>query len=224
MTISTITTETLKDFIKGQGYGVAPSAVAAICTELLAVREAQSLSAGTQFKPVADLYEMQFEDGHTCAFHTDAEKAIQWLNTCDGNKVQEYVKLERLQEAFTAPPAPAVPNSVDYSDLDATSQDREVIEAIAECKGWNACRAAMLENTPEAAVDMAPAVNIGNMQNTPAGFKLVPVEPTEAMINAGREIDSSPLNMSPRHRVELIYRAMLTEAPTPTKAVNDGND
>lgn len=45
---------------------------------------------------------------------------------------------------YDAPPAPAVPDAVDYSDLDATSQDREVIEAIAECKGWNACRAAML--------------------------------------------------------------------------------
>ncbi|EOH3249017.1 hypothetical protein ACL1KF_000170 [Klebsiella aerogenes] len=55
----------------------------------------------TQFKQVADLYEMQFDDGRTCAFHTDAEKAVQWLNTCDGNKVQEYVKLERLQEAVS---------------------------------------------------------------------------------------------------------------------------
>ncbi len=48
---------------------------------------------------------------------------------------------------YTTPPAPAVPDAVDYSDLDATSQDREVIEAIAECKGWNACRAAMLQNS-----------------------------------------------------------------------------
>lgn len=55
-------------------------------------------------KPESDLYEMQFENGHTCAFHTDAEKAIQCLNTCGGNKVQEYVKLERLQEAKAASP------------------------------------------------------------------------------------------------------------------------
>lgn len=51
-------------------------------------------------KPVADLYEMQFDDGRTMAFHTDAEKAVQWLNVCDGNKVQEYVKLERLREVM----------------------------------------------------------------------------------------------------------------------------
>ncbi|EBB3993870.1 DUF551 domain-containing protein [Salmonella enterica] len=43
---------------------------------------------------------MQFDDGRTCAFHTDAQKAVQWLQACDGNRVQEYVKLERLQNAL----------------------------------------------------------------------------------------------------------------------------
>ncbi|EOY2626902.1 hypothetical protein ACP3A6_001633 [Escherichia coli] len=55
----------------------------------------------TQFKQVADLYEMQFDDGRTCAFHTDAQKAVQWLQACDGNRVQEYIKLERLQNALS---------------------------------------------------------------------------------------------------------------------------
>ncbi|EJZ0940830.1 DUF551 domain-containing protein, partial [Escherichia coli] len=36
-------------------------------------------SQHTQFEQVADLYEMQFDDGRTCAFHTDAQKAAQWL-------------------------------------------------------------------------------------------------------------------------------------------------
>lgn len=53
----------------------------------------------TQFGQIADLYEMQFDDGRTCAFHTDGAKAAQWLLACDGNKVQEYVRLERYQEA-----------------------------------------------------------------------------------------------------------------------------
>ena len=44
---------------------------------------------------------MQFDDGRTCAFHTDAQKAVQWLQACDGNRVQEYVKLERLQNALS---------------------------------------------------------------------------------------------------------------------------
>ncbi|EPR9913778.1 DUF551 domain-containing protein [Escherichia coli] len=55
----------------------------------------------TQFEQVADLYEMQFDDGRTCAFHTDAQKAAQWLQACDGNRVQEYVKLERLQNELS---------------------------------------------------------------------------------------------------------------------------
>ncbi|MDJ4946804.1 DUF551 domain-containing protein [Salmonella enterica] len=52
----------------------------------------------TQFGQIADLYEMQFDDGRTCAFHTDGAKAAQWLLACDGNKVQEYVRIERYQE------------------------------------------------------------------------------------------------------------------------------
>ncbi|WP_115785214.1 DUF551 domain-containing protein [Escherichia coli] len=55
----------------------------------------------THFEQVADIYEMQFDDGRTCAFHTDAQKAAQWLRACDGNRVQEYVKLERLQNALS---------------------------------------------------------------------------------------------------------------------------
>ncbi len=58
-------------------------------------------SQHTQFEQVADLYEMQFDDGCTCAFHTDAQKAAQWLQACDGNRVQEYVKLERLRNALS---------------------------------------------------------------------------------------------------------------------------
>lgn len=58
-------------------------------------------SQHTRFEQVADLYEMQFDDGRTCAFHTDAQKAAQWLQACDGNRVQEYVKLERLRNALS---------------------------------------------------------------------------------------------------------------------------
>ncbi|QVP48657.1 DUF550 domain-containing protein [Salmonella enterica subsp. salamae] len=64
----------------------------------------------TQFEQVADLYEMQFDDGRTCAFHTDGAKAAQWLLACDGNKVQEYVRIERYQEAVIGN-SPVIPDS-----------------------------------------------------------------------------------------------------------------
>ena len=83
--------------------------VRAMAAELQKRREADSAEPVSQtynlpqthFEQVADLYEMQFEDGRTCAFHTDAKKAAQWLQSCDGNRVQEYVKLERLQNALS---------------------------------------------------------------------------------------------------------------------------
>ncbi|EOM7101762.1 DUF551 domain-containing protein [Escherichia coli] len=83
--------------------------VRAMAAELQKRREADSAepvsqtykSQHTQFEQVADLYEMQFDDGRTCAFHTDAQKAAQWLQACDGNRVQEYVKLERLRNALS---------------------------------------------------------------------------------------------------------------------------
>ncbi|EHC1962086.1 DUF551 domain-containing protein [Escherichia coli] len=67
-------------------------------------------SQHTQFEQVADLYEMQFDDGRTCAFHTDAQKAAQWLQACDGNRVQEYVKQERLRNALSGN-SPVTPDS-----------------------------------------------------------------------------------------------------------------
>ncbi|HIE3971875.1 TPA: hypothetical protein ACXNHV_002352 [Serratia marcescens] len=75
--------------------------------------------------------------------------------------------MTRAQALAAQPaPAPAVPDAVDYSDLDATSQDREVIEAIAECKGWNACRAAMVQPVSQG-------------YKLPEGFKLMPLEMTD---------------------------------------------
>lgn len=88
--------------------------------ELLVVREAQS-------KP-ADLY--------LCRVTRGGEELY---SPCG----KDY---PRGRGYYTAPPAPALLDAVDYSDLDATSQDREVIEAIAECRGWNAYRAAMLNH------------------------------------------------------------------------------
>ncbi|HBE6794339.1 TPA: DUF551 domain-containing protein [Escherichia coli] len=90
-------------------YGIAPNDSSTTIQALriaLASLEAEPVnqtykSPQTQFKQVADLYEMQFDDGRTCTFHTDAQKAVQWLQACDGNRVQEYVKLERLQNALS---------------------------------------------------------------------------------------------------------------------------
>lgn len=92
-----------------------PKVVRELARIALASLEAETVSQThklphTQFEQVADLYEMQFDDGRTCAFHTDAQKAAQWIQACDGNRVQEYVKLERLQNALSGN-SPVTPDS-----------------------------------------------------------------------------------------------------------------
>ncbi|MGS8498463.1 DUF551 domain-containing protein [Escherichia coli] len=86
-------------------------------------------SPHTQFEQVADLYEMQFDDGRTCAFHTDAQKAAQWLQVCDGNRVQEYVKLERLQNALSGN-SPVTPDSW----ISCSDRMPEIRQTVI---GWN---------------------------------------------------------------------------------------
>lgn len=101
-------------------------------------------SQHTQFEQVADLYEMQFDDGRTCAFHTDAQKAAQWLQACDGNRVQEYVKLERLRNALSGnyPVTPdgwiscseRMPDDAQWCVVDAA--DGYYVQCWSEGQGW----------------------------------------------------------------------------------------
>ncbi|PSY39944.1 hypothetical protein C7B09_19035 [Escherichia albertii] len=94
-------------------------------------------SPHTQFEQVADLYEMQFDDGRTCAFHTDAQKAAQWLQVCDGNRVQEYVKLERLQNALSGN-SPVNPGGW-ISCSERMPNDKQYVWCWGKSYGWTEC-------------------------------------------------------------------------------------
>ncbi|ECA9706424.1 hypothetical protein GWF22_09695 [Salmonella enterica] len=62
-----------------------------------------------QVKAVADLYALCWQSGEVVTYTPDPEKATIWLNNYSGTCVQEYVKLERLQEAL-AGNSPVVPD------------------------------------------------------------------------------------------------------------------
>ncbi|EPP2674482.1 DUF551 domain-containing protein [Escherichia coli] len=94
-------------------------------------------SQHTQFEQVADLYEMQFDDGRTCAFHTDAQKAAQWLQACDGNRVQEYVKLERLRNALSGN-SPVTPDGW-ISCSERMPNDKQYVWCWGKSYGWAEC-------------------------------------------------------------------------------------
>ncbi|HAU7808942.1 TPA: hypothetical protein JES98_001098 [Salmonella enterica subsp. enterica serovar Wangata] len=147
----------------------------------------------TQFEQVADLYEMQFDDGRTCAFHTDGAKAAQWLLACDGNKVQEYVRIERYQEAVIGN-SPVIPEDLH--------------------------RAAMLQdNQRDLSQPVDPQVAEYEQIMLQAGWVMVPVEPTDEMIAAAMECDDvvfdskDPTAFCVQFRE--IYCAMVTAAPKP---------
>ncbi|EER8554720.1 DUF551 domain-containing protein [Escherichia coli] len=119
--------------------------VRAMAAELQKRREADSAEPvsqtyrlpQTQFEQVADLYEMQFDDGRTCAFHTDAQKAAQWLQACDGNRVQEYVKLERLQNALSDN-YPVTPDGW-ISCSERMPNDKQYVWCWGKSYGWTEC-------------------------------------------------------------------------------------
>lgn len=71
----------------------------------IAERLKQSSDSGFMFVPVADLYALNFADGETMTYTTDPKKALSWLNICGGvnSQIEEYVKLERLQDAMNHP-------------------------------------------------------------------------------------------------------------------------
>lgn len=89
----------------------------------------------THFEQVADLYKMQFEDGRTCTFHTDAQKAVQWLQACDGNRVQEYVKLERLQNALSGN-SPVTPDGWVMVPKELTPEMMRAVQIRSELGGY----------------------------------------------------------------------------------------
>lgn len=61
-----------------------------------------------QVKAVADLYALCWQSGEVVTYTPDPEKATIWLNNYSGTCVQEYVKLERLQEALSGN-SPVIP-------------------------------------------------------------------------------------------------------------------
>lgn len=85
-------------------------AILALVTELQELRAAMLQSSQpvsnhdelpyAQVKAVADLYALCWQSGEVVTYTPDPEKATIWLNNYSGTCVQEYVKLERLQEAL----------------------------------------------------------------------------------------------------------------------------
>lgn len=114
------------------------------------------------------------------------------------------VPLYRHAQQPVVPEEKPMPNPLSMYEVDA-------VAAIAEVKGWNACRAAMLQagNSPVIGIDPAsgPDRTVEVRYVAPPGYVMVPKEPTETMINAW-------LSEVANWRGHVAgYKAMLAAAP-----------
>lgn len=117
---------------------------AAMASALLAAHEQEPVS-GTTIQPVSDLYAITVPGCEGEYFTTDAAEASRCVNK--GLSVCEYVKLERLQAAYTHPaPVPEVPDEMTIRDACKFVQDMRIFDdvTVIVMRTWNACRAAML--------------------------------------------------------------------------------
>ena len=138
----------------------------------LAGMEAERPDPQMLFKPVADAYKISHPDeSSSFCFSEKADTAIKAIK--NGYEVQEYVKLERLQEAFTAP-QPLTTS--ERAELENYRKAQQVVPDIRPdwqenefSAGWNACRAAMLQGAepvsnrdelPEVVLHMCQAMSV----------------------------------------------------------------
>ncbi|HBQ3216762.1 hypothetical protein QML35_07110 [Klebsiella pneumoniae] len=151
----------------------------------------------------------------------------------------EAFKAMLPQPAPVVPEEKPIPNTLSMYAVDA-------VAAIAEVKGWNACRAAMLQAKSLTSINPAPALvslpkNAKSLTgNSPVigiglasgpdrtvevhyvvlpGYVVVPKEPTDEMIAAAMNCEDVLFNSDDSFCVQFvnIYEAMLAAAPKEVK-------
>lgn len=161
----------------------------------------------TQFKPVADLYEVTVPGGRSTTFTKDAAES----SDCRvmGWTVQEYVKLERYQVAMLQGADSELQRKAAIHDALCQKYNVESLEAFID---WQRNHISELEAAPPAPVGEgetavmpdyqgytmtqrecfqagkeAGLAEAGNSPVVPDGWVMVPAEPTEDMIVHGFE-------------------------------------
>ncbi|EOD0167994.1 hypothetical protein ACA852_000114 [Salmonella enterica] len=142
-------------------------AILALVTELQELRAAMLQSSQpvsnhdelpyAQVKAVADLYALCWQSGEVVTYTPDPEKATIWLNNYSGTCVQEYVKLERLQEAL-AGNASIIPDGYALVPVEPTRQ--MMAQGNFAMKGTDRGK---FRRIYQAMITAAPALNKGGI-------------------------------------------------------------
>lgn len=189
----TLTTDELRQIVdsheKGYGMSVPINYGYLAARELLANREAQPVgftyySYMCELKNSGVVHAWLRRDGDDPDFNVKLYTAppAPADQKCECSSI-DYC--DSCMRKMSAPSAPAVPDETDLDSARTAVGFNRYIQA-GYVDGWNACRAAMLG------------------QPVSSGYKLVPVEPTPEMWDAGSMCYQSPA---------CIYHAMLAAAP-----------
>lgn len=175
----------------------------------------------TQFKPVADLYGLTSPTGGETSFTFDAVEARDFID--GGWSCQEYVELERFQEAITNHTEDKLA-MVDHSG-DSNNMVEPVTTACELRDAVDAIRNSGIAIDGEKILAERDALNSPVI---PDGWVLVPIEPTEHMIVEGFEsepdeffsdeevweaYDAMSGCQQAAHRAKLCWAAMIKAAP-----------
>ena len=156
----------------------------------------------TQFKPVADLYGLTSPTGGETSFTFDAVEARDFID--GGWSCQEYVELERFQEAITNHTEDKLA-MVDHSG-DSNNMVESVTTACELRDVVDAIRNSGIAIDGEKILAERDALNSPVI---PDGWVLVPVEPTDEMLHALYHCGTRLI----RPFETQLYQDMLTAAP-----------
>ncbi|MDE4034183.1 hypothetical protein PXI95_08875 [Enterobacter asburiae] len=182
----------------------------------------------TQFKPVADLYGLTSPTGSETSFTFDAVEARDFID--GGWSCQEYVELERFQEAITnhtedklamvdhsgdsnnmVEPVTTANKLPDDFDFDRFN-DVVWLEAVASNPHMHSPTTSTIAMV---ALELNKRLSGGNSPVIPDGWVLVPVEPTMSQEFAGYRTltDTGKMSRLMKTRLSNIYRAMIAASP-----------
>lgn len=153
-----------------------------------------------------------------------AEKRVAELeSTLELEREKSRRVMSQNHQLEVSPLAVKLPDLVNFDDLDANSQDREVVESIAQCKGWNAAIEASrrMNDAVELLRQAAPhmladeslkdpgGVLCGKARSVPDGWVMVPRKITLEMECALSRADS----------YEIGWQWAIAAAPKPDPTV-----
>lgn len=156
---------------------------------------------GCEIRELASMALAALDDEPVGEFYEDGP--LNWYQISNGDRVPDNRRIPLYRHAQQ----PVVPyerdNTVDADDHPLTWSFNE---------GWNACRAAMLQNVTLA---NEGDIQAGNSLEIPEGYVLVPREPTDEMIAAAMDCDDVLFNSDETFCVQFgnIYDAMIAAAP-----------